>query len=121
MLDCALCQLAATPIDERETKTFFSGYLFKCWAHLGRLEVVRDANLDGAPDRLMCFLTEHTHMRERQHAIVAGDGNTRAKSMMAMILECIANAEFGVGNWTFEATMRSCPEHGWHCHARRKT
>lgn len=114
--DCALCQLAATPIAERETKTFFTGYLFKCWAGLGKLEVVDDMDSD-AGTRLLCYATEHVVLRERRKAVLAGDGYARVRSMMAMVLECVANAAFGEGNWDFYAM---CSEHGWHCHARKR-
>lgn len=124
MSECALCQLAATPIDKRETKTFFWAEAGQWWSELGRIEVVRDTNLDGACDRLLCYATKHAPAilcatDDPEYLENAGVQITVIQ-MMGTILHGIANREWGEHQWDEEVTMQSCPRHGWHSHARKK-
>lgn len=103
---CALCELAATPWKERLTETL-GGFTLHDVDGPKQYEVVHDTDKDGAPDRLLCFRLEHSEVPERD------------KPIMGTILKDYADELWGDGNWSYEVTMRSCPEHGWHCHARR--
>lgn len=96
---CALCQLAAMPIEQRPTKTLYPGPIY---------EIVEDLNKDGAPSRLMAYQTRHA------------EPSPFLRNHMREALGIVADQEFGEGNWDFEETMRSCPQHGWHCHARKR-
>lgn len=93
---CPLCANEAAT--ERSTETFY-----EC----AELVIVRDLDLDNAPDRLLAYAKQH------------GEVPAGLRTAMRQQLGCLVAARFPGTEWRLEVTLRTCPEHGWHIHARK--